>query len=100
MCHLRLLSAVSLTLLLAACRPTREADIVGAAVIAELAQTQNARPADFSVDKVAFQSDRQATVTATQRFPEGRLPHSATFSCDAAMAESRWHVKCVAQRTE
>lgn len=98
--HLPLWSAVSIVLLLTACMPSKEADIVGAAVIAELAQTQNARPSDIVVDKVSFQNERRASIEASYRLPNERLPHSVTFACDASKTEDRWSVKCTARQTQ
>jgi hypothetical protein len=84
----------SIILFVSGCTLPKDADIVGAAVIAELAQTQNARPSDIVVDKVTFQNRRQANIDATYHIPDIRFPHSVTFICDATWPEDRWRVKC------
>ena len=89
-----LLLTASIFMLFCACMRPKDADIVGAAIIAELAQTQNARPADISVENVSFQTKWRANAEATYRLPEGRLPHSVTFVCEATKAADRWTVKC------
>lgn len=90
MCKLSLLLIIGL----AGCMRPKEADIVGAAVIAEVAQTQNARPSEIVVDKVTFLNEQHASVAVTHRLLDSRLPHSVPFACEASRKEDRWSVKC------
>jgi hypothetical protein len=94
-----LLLTTAAIILLSACMLPKDADIVGAAVIAELAQTQNARPSDIIVEKVLFESRRQARVNAIYRVPDVRLSHSVTFVCEATRTDDHWKVKCAERPT-
>lgn len=80
--------------LLAACSMPKEDAIVGAAVIAELAQAQHARPSEIDVEKVSFDNRQHARVIAAQRLSDSRSLQTVPFVCDAALAGDRWKVKC------
>src|SRR5262245_29120224 len=80
--------------LLTACTLPKEDAIVGAATVAELAQTQNVRPSEIDVEKVRFDDPRHARVMAVRRLPDARMLHTVPFDCDASKADGRWSVKC------
>jgi hypothetical protein len=81
-------------LLLAGCSPSKDADIVGAAVVAELAQTRNARPADIVVEHVQFAGAGRARVEVVQRVAEVRAAHDIPFACEATKQNAHWQVNC------
>lgn len=81
------------------CAPCKEADILAAAAVAELAQSQNVRPSELTVEKVTFQNRLRAQVDLTHRLRDTRLPHNDAFSCEAARVDSRWNVRCMERQT-
>lgn len=83
--------------LLTACSMPKEDAIVSAAVVAELAQAQNARPSEIDVEKVNFDNRQHARVVAARRLSDSRALHTVPFLCEAALAVDRWNVKCVEQ---
>ena len=96
---LPLLLTTAAIVFLSACMLPKDADIVGAAVIAELAQTQNARPSDIVVEKVIFDGHQRAHIDATHRLPDVRVPQSVLFDCEATRSDDRWRVKCTERET-
>ena len=80
--------------LLTACTMPKEDAIVSAAVVAELAQSQDARPSDIDVEKVSFNDRQHARVIAARRLPESHILHTVPFICEAERTADRWKVKC------
>lgn len=88
-------AAVATTLgLFAGCGKDRRAEVLGAVVVAQLAQTQSARPSDFVVDRVQFVDSRNATVEASQRIPASRDPKPIGFVCSVTTEDKLWNVDC------
>jgi hypothetical protein len=80
--------------LLTACTMPKEDAIVSAAVVAELAQSQDARPSDIDIEKVSFDNRQHARIMAVRRLPDGRILHTVPFICEAERTAERWNVKC------
>ena len=80
--------------LLTACTMPKEDAIVSAAVVAELAQSQNARPSDIDVEKVSFDNRQHARIMAVRRLPDSHILQTVPFICEAERTADRWKVKC------
>ncbi|HEU0123694.1 MAG TPA: hypothetical protein VFQ91_24400 [Bryobacteraceae bacterium] len=80
--------------------PPREAQIVGAVVVAELSQRENALPSEIAVDVVEFEGSGRARVEATQRLPGMRVSERVNYVCEVSWKQGRWSVDTVAEKEQ
>lgn len=91
----RLLLVLAMLLPLGGCMQPREAQIVGAVVVAELSQRENALPSEIAVNAVKFDNPYQARVDVTQRVPGIRVSERLNYVCELTWKQGRWTVDTV-----